>query len=662
VTSRSCIHLGLVFLLCVGGVAIADPQVPPLVRELPFNRPLRFEVLGDGVEVPPMELEYDLSQAGTLKIAGIDIEPKSMFALLIDGKGLDARLTPTLAAAEARQKYFIFSWPELLIPEGQLEMISRSGKVVWSLNVNADVKKSWQTQLKIFRDKMAGAGVSKADIEAAKLSQISLAVPVNSNPRKNFVGVQHEPYRFCLSKTEENGYSRLCTSLYETHRNGKAFKIVLFPISKSPARVIAFNEVAPLQKSFTVTKGQLVQFFAEIESGISYEFVGEPSPINLVEMIADKGGERASLTAWGPKPMQVAEDLNVEETGYFTEVFGFQQTIGDLRNFWQTKISLKNPVIYLPGIGGGCFKQKFVITKLPDESLRIFADENTIDTTYVDSSKIFARKRRDLLVSSSQNSLKVEEDESNFTWYFGAKNRGKTNKSYLLLKDGDRQFKVYHEMYKGYPREISSRMSGIISSEGKMVLMGELAFQYWFQDVMGWNNYYLSRHRWGVNAKYFQSLSDFALGNVSELLKVTTVDLKYRFTPGIWNRDETWGALLGYEQIQYSTFTLPIFGGGVFWARSMPRVFDELFNIVPLMRYPKWVDAEFIYYFLPGNTGIQVNIPNYALNFHGKVMWTKSFFGEAGFGLKQYNIDDKNRRRNLTFGSLYGTAGLGLNF
>jgi hypothetical protein len=50
-------------------------------------------------------------------------------------------------------------------------------------------------------------------------------------------------------------------------------------------------------------------------------------------------------------------------------------------------------------------------------------------------------------------------------------------------------------------------------------------------------------------------------------------------------------------------------------------------------------------------------------------MWTKSFFGEAGFGVRQYDwtqgsltpLGNQTSERFL-FGLFYGTAGLGYSF
>jgi hypothetical protein len=54
-----------------------------------------------------------------------------------------------------------------------------------------------------------------------------------------------------------------------------------------------------------------------------------------------------------------------------------------------------------------------------------------------------------------------------------------------------------------------------------------------------------------------------------------------------------------------------------------------------------------------------------AFNFHGKVQWTPSFFGEAGFGLKNFAWDDQTvgtRGTAVRVAIAYGTVGLGYTF
>jgi hypothetical protein len=219
-------------------------------------------------------------------------------------------------------------------------------------------------------------------------------------------------------------------------------------------------------------------------------------------------------------------------------------------------------------------------------------------------------------------------------------------------------------LFRGYNGEFSLRLAGVVSADLQLNLLGEMAYNQWFETLAGWNNYYLSNQRWGVSARAFAPLKTFTPKGSTEqalTLKLATVDLKYRFNPGLWERDETWGAILGVEDITINNIHGAFGGGGIFWARSMPEIFDRIFNWFPFMSYPKWVDMEMVYYMVPLDSKIKPGSSStYAINFHGKIMWSKMFFGEAGFGLKTYDYETDTQ--NIRLQALYGTAGLGFNF
>ena len=151
-------------------------------------------------------------------------------------------------------------------------------------------------------------------------------------------------------------------------------------------------------------------------------------------------------------------------------------------------------------------------------------------------------------MSSTQNSSAIDDEKTNeFIWKFGAKDRGDYDRSYLLVDDGKNSFRAYREIFHGYPGEISARLTAILTSGGYTLFLGELAGSYWFESLLGWNDYYLARQRWGVSLKYFQSLNTLTTGSITDTLQSSTGLIKYRVSPGLWSRDETWGPRRGRE-------------------------------------------------------------------------------------------------------------------
>src|SRR5690606_22490582 len=161
------------------------------------------------------------------------------------------------------------------------------------------------------------------------------------------------------------------------------------------------------------------------------------------------------------------------------------------------------------------------------------------------------------------------------------------------------------------------------------------------------------------NFKYIKSLS---VGGTDPELTTMHLDLKYRFTPGLWNKDESVGAILGYQDLEYRGMASPQTGVGLFWARKMPKIFDDVLNLFSFLRYPKWVDMEGIYYFNSMNSKTQLHGPNYIVTFHGKMFLKPVLFMEGSIGLRGFAITDKSAGRKSNVNMMFTTIGLGLNF
>lgn len=641
------------------------------VQSKDFSVPLSFDAVGEGFQLLPIDVIYDLesSDGHSLQMGPLTIDPKNLMLNVLPASRLDSRLSKVLPASARREMVFLFRWPDHVLEEGNLELISRTGKVLWSLRIGEDEKRSWRESLKDWRAALKKAGLSPEEISKAPLFQIQYGQRHLTNA-KNPLAQVNEPFRACFSENKDEGVTRVCSAFYEVIRQKRSWRLALVPVSAAPPRVIFMNQEAKLRDELEVPLGEPVQFYAELRSGMSFEFSARPQAVHFIDISKEPAQDDISMIIEGPHPLTDAEQTRAEKMSRFFEMIGWQQTIGDLRQFWKLKVSSKSSSLMVPGKGGGIFRQRFEFHYLPSTELRPYVDRRTVEGTYVDGVKVFGRKPAELDIASQENSVAVtSKDKMEFTWRFGAKKRGEMNRSYLTLTDGEKTYKSYYELYKGYPREISARLSGTMSSENNILMMTELAFNYWFEDFFGWTNYYIARQRWGLSAKTFQSSGALKIGGRQDDLNVDTAELKYRLNPGLWARDETWGLLLGYQRLSYDIFEGQFFGGGIFWARSMPKIFDKWISYFPFMKYPKWVDLEFIYYASSVTDKLSVNQAGagngtWALNFHGQVMWTNSFFGEAGFGVKQYDISKRvgSISTRLAFSTFYGTVGIGYRF
>lgn len=627
-----------------------------------FNKALYFDQIDNGLILPPLELDYDLFDQGKqLRMGNVILSEKSFFFELRPLGRTHPQLNQVVSNLEAQKLVLVMAWPEPLLSFGTLEMISRRGSVLWRTHISPAKIFLWKQKLESWRKILVKAGTPAASLhDGIFAAQYAI---LNIETASAFINAK-ESFRLCLSQEQERSPIKLCSQRYAMINTSRGLTIAKAGADKPTARILINNDEAPLKKTLTVTTDTPIGFYSELATGESYEFVTVPSKLQLMD-IADTNKEKVlRIVGYDARPVNSSVLLNSDQYTSLTKMLGFEATISDPRKFWAALISTDDPKIYLPGNGGGIFKQKFKLSEIPRRQSRAYLHRQTPAGTYSNSIQLEGRKQETSVVASTQDSVTTDEKDPNyFYWQFQAKERGQINRSYLNVNFEGQTYKSYYEIYKGFPRELSARLSTVAAS-GSLIFLGELAYSQWFEDLFGWTNYYVSRQRWGFSAKYFQSFNelkvDLATGQTAKLT-VANVDLKYRLIPGLWNRDETLGILASYQNVALDQLKAPMLGVGVFWARSMPKAIDDIFNFVEIMRHPKWVDLEFIYYMKSMNSNVTLD-SSMSLNFHGKVLWAHNVFGEAGFGLKRYAFTDTMLNQMAGLNTVYGTAGIGLNF
>ncbi|KYG63227.1 hypothetical protein AZI86_15425 [Bdellovibrio bacteriovorus] len=664
-------HLVVALLICISFGAYGQENtddIPAAKQSLlktaatkEFNKPLYFDQIDNGLILPPLELEYEMTPDGrALKVGSVLLSDKT-FSVAFAPLGKTHSQLNQVLGSENGQMSLAFYVPESLINPTAIEMVSRTGRLLWSYNFSENDLANWNKRLDDWRKELIAKGVSANNVARSGIFSARYAF-VDARSAGVPLWNQKESFRFCLSETRGRNSSRVCSPRYgmDTAPDG-ALSMLKVRVEPVKPRVLLHGQEAPLKQTMVVPMDSPTSFFAELLGGESYEFITLPNKLELMDIADTAKPNLLRIVGYDTRPLGRSVILNPDQYSGLTKMLGFEATIGDSRKFWAAAILREDPKVYLPGEGGGIFKQRFELSQIPRAQSRVYLDKRTPTGTYNDGIKLFGRKQPAAKVSTDQNSVRVDSDDpSEFMWRFKAEERGQINRSYLNVEMDGKTYRSYFELYKGFPRELSGRFSGVQTASG-FIVMGEVAYNQWFEDIFSWSNYWVSRQRWGINAKYFKSFNELKVKDGTAPLSVLTVDLKYRFTPGLWGRDETVGLLASYQDVGFGELKAPMLGGGIFWARSMPKVFDDFLNTLIIMRYPKWVDMEFIYYGQSMNSDVTLNAPM-SLNFHGKVLWSDRYFGEAGFGIKRYSFQDKVQNQKAELNTFYGTVGLGINF
>lgn len=612
-----------------------------------------------------MLLDYDLRNGKSLKLGSVEFSDVNFRFSILPAGQLEQLLTETMSKSQAAEWVLVGVWPEVLMQGDKLEIVDSNGQILWVKDWGRKGLAKWKERLDSWQKDLIKSGIEASEAKKMQIldSQFGL---VGLNSENSPFWKISAPIRFCVSQQIGQTQSRMCSRYYDVARDAQ--KISLYPSSEVvvPARVMVANKSAPLFAKNEVAVGSLVQFFAETTSGASFEFLGKPRRLSLVEIAKTKSGLSLVVTGRGVKPQEkvvAVNKVNKVNNSKWDELLGPQGAISDEREFWQVQVPLDAAFLTVPGEGAGIFVQTLMVQvrDIPPEELRPRLEQDAAKGTYKSSVKLKGQIIPGVRLSTKMKSVEQQED-GRFIWIFQTDKMGEKNRSYLNVSSGDKNFKVYSEVYRGFPGEFGLRLTG-----GKGFSMAEGSLNYWFENLWGWEDPVYSTLRWGASIKYFTSLSDVTSKTTTAPFKELTAALKYRLTPGLANREASGGLILGFNSLDYDVHKTKMLGAGVFWGRSMPLVFDEIFNLMPFFRYPKWVDIEFLYYPLMMEAGFKAGYRgNYALNFHGKVMWTKSLFGEAGFGVKNVDIikgaTATADAQNLTLTTIFATLGFGVLF
>ncbi|WP_413558849.1 hypothetical protein [Bdellovibrio sp. HCB209] len=583
-----------------------------------YTRPVFFAVEEPAVKIKSPIISYDLKsdKGRSLKIADFVFNNDSLRATIED-------------------KALHITWDTMIIPTGDLSIIDSYGKELWKIPL--DKSGDWKF----------------TDLKGEKAPK--------------WTSGSH--FRFCLRSEIDKGFTAMCTQNYGVEIKDDSITLD-YTKSDSQPRIIALNEERKkLKDDIEVAVGAPVGFLATIKSGATYEFMSEPIAPNFKDFIESEQKGHVTFKGELPAPIGDIKTLPGIEYGSVTKAFGFQKSIAEPKDMWQLDIPLKTPRMHFQGKYGGVFTYVLEIASFPKQTDRIYLHKNALEGTYNSKDQVIVKVSPETKIEGLPVDEKNKESDLR-VWKFTTEQKYALNKPQLLLgaSESDKnaqQQKAYIEVYRGGSGEASMRLSGLSTANGGSTFIGELHLQYWFNDVFGWQNNYLSKQRWGVSAKYFTTFADVSAqkenGTTEKVnLNSTEVDLRYRFAQGLWERDETVGAIAAYETLTVGSQSANKMGAGLFWARSMPKTFDKWLNKISFLNYPKYVDMEYIQFFGSTDSGTKMG-NDFLLNFHGKILWTNNFFGELGFGLKKYDFT-KEDESGASLSSFYGTVGVGVDF
>lgn len=614
-----------------------------------YTRPLLFAPEDNGMQPENPQIRWDMDAAGNkINLGGLKLDAAS-FGIKIDQVRRSRAPNDIRASAQGPESVvdFSFSWPALMITTGVVSIETIDGKATWTSPVTEASRAEWRKKLLRYKDSLlkvhVGALWGFTDLPSSVL--------------KSFRG--GTPFRVCLSQ-DNSEFEKLkaCSRSYNFQQVGKGRQVVPAGATVTPDVSLNGKSIGshglinlPLKKK--------VEFKISFADTSSILFSSQPAALSLIDVVTSKDGKEIILTGRAAEPLGKKKILSRPETHFWASSGIAEDTV------WQIALPIETPTLRILGAFNVPFTFLFRYEKLPKEADRVYIHEGASTGTYSAHPIMLGFSRKTATITSDED-FATKIDDYHFEWHFAAPQIGERNRAKISIvgtNDHPSTWVAHHQLYRGFPFEASARLSGVLGGSGQLILLGEVAGAAWFESLGFTQSEIFSRQRWGLTARYFKALTaiESSTGKTVSDFGAATADLRYNISRGIWNRDQLFGVMGSMERVTIAGLTGTLAGGGVYWARTLPRIFADLFDKFPLLDYSKYVDMDFAVY--PVSLSSDVNAgTSFNLNFHGKVFWTPRVYGEAGFGMRYFKFAVVSQNADLKFASAYGNIGMGLIF
>jgi hypothetical protein len=560
----------------------------------------------------------------------------------------DAIFSMNLDAQESKLSIF---WPSEVFRGGQLELVKGDGSVLLTLPLN-------ETNFETYT---VNSG------NAIKNSYHNLKTEIVFRPEWRDIIKRSGTFWTCLKTfSSEGGGTQLCTSPYKLTKSG------LKMAPTNAGNKVFFNDSTPRKLKSQISLQNFVskkiRWFAQIDSGLSWmvnEKVPHWKPLEIIGIDANT----YRISGLSHRPLKYLTDhFTYKEHGFFYE-YKPSPFINENDDYWSIHVQATNELdLDFMNPAGGIYTARINIANAPNIlSNPLVLNIARPQLTYSSQKQYKVSLEQNSKFSKSSN-LKATRQPNQYHWSTNNLKKGAITKSTINLVSEDNTEKSYYlEMYRGYPLDFGIQYTASTIS-GTNTQGSEMHLAYWAEDFFGLAEADWLRLRFGFQYKYFKPFKKLLISrDASGLAKKevdflsSTFDIKYRFVPGLWGRDESFGLMLAHHDFNFDAYKMNLFGTGFFWARSMPNFFDDLFNYLPFFRFPKWVNAEYIQFVSAANSDLKVSNISH-LNFYGKVMWTNNLYGDLGFGMRTYNFSDPINSNSPSLRLFFLTMGIGFIF
>lgn len=319
--------------------------------------------------------------------------------------------------------------------------------------------------------------------------------------------------------------------------------------------------------------------------------------------------------------------------------------------------------------GAGIQLYGLILTKIPPP-FQFKINEDAPIATYRSLVELRGTKaENEVLAARQRNELLIHNNQKEFIWRFPAPKKGGINQNYISLQHKGKDFYFSQRIFRAHSTSLSGAL-GLSTSPTLDIVPGyNFSAEHWFERI--WNNNKYSFQRLGIAANVYETIEGFKpKDDYPEKISINPIhlDMLYRFSSGVRPVQSSFGLGLRYQNFTLFRSINPdisaqLLGVGAFWHTAPQKIVDDIFNIVPFLRYPKWMEVSFFYYpmtFSDVDLGL-----SFSWQLKGKMFFAKSWFLEASFNVNSVSFKKRTTLGTIDqfgIGTAHGTVGLGYLF
>lgn len=476
-----------------------------------------------------------------------------------------------------------------------------------------------------------------------------------------------EEFQVCLSHEYEESTVKICSD--KVKYNGTTFEKTFTDKNAASSKINGRKSPKNAQVSLAESQSE-ISLDLKFKSGFSISIKDMVRRINKRNVVIDPKEKRVGIVdgRGSVRPTQLT--LKDRFFSFIKENNYYRNQYQGSKN-WPENLEDAEMEFAPYQIGGSIQLYGIIMSKVPPP-FEFKLNDNAPIATYARNIELRGTKAEgEVLAARQKNELFINNDQKSFLWNFPTPKKGEINQNYISLQHKGEDYYFSQRVFRAHQTAVSASAALTVSDTLDIVPGYSFAAEHWFEEL--WNKSRWSFQRWGIKANIYETINGFKVqDDPSQKYSVNPidVDILFRLKPGVRPVQSSFGVGLRYLNLTMfrsieTDISAQLLGIGGFWHTAPQKIIDDIFNIIPFFRYPKWMELYFYYY--PVGLGTQIEGPSFSWQAKGKMFFSTHWFLEASFNVNYVDFLRKSDVRLTGFerrklGTAHGTIGLGYLF